>query len=248
MRMTAIALGIAASALSTLAQAGEEVPEALETLSFNGQEVTPSSVEPAPVDGWFAVALRSGERFYTDAEGRYMMVGSMFENTEHGLVNLSERTERKTRREALAEVPEESRLAYPAADEKHTITVFTDPTCPYCQQLHGEIAELNAQGVTVEYIPFPRGGLGTGAAHQLAGVWCSDDRQQAMTATFQGGQPEPGDEADLAACEAAVERGFMLGQRFGVRGTPAIVLPSGELGQGYVPAGQLVQSINQSTQ
>jgi thiol:disulfide interchange protein DsbC len=39
----------------------------------------------------------------------------------------------------------------------------------------------------------------------------------------------------------------MLGQQFGVQGTPSIVLPDGEMGEGYVPARQLIQAVGRSS-
>jgi thiol:disulfide interchange protein DsbC len=43
-------------------------------------------------------------------------------------------------------------------------------------------------------------------------------------------------------CEAAdvVERGYRLGQEFGVQGTPAIVLADGRLLPGYRPASEIL--------
>lgn len=54
---------------------------------------------------------------------------------------------------------------------------------------------------------------------------------------FQGGQLENDPSSD---CVAAVENGYQLGQRW-VHGTPIIVTPNGEVGGGYVPAGQLIE-------
>ncbi|WP_280951032.1 thioredoxin fold domain-containing protein [Salinicola sp. RZ23] len=45
-------------------------------------------------------------------------------------------------------------------------------------------------------------------------------------------------------CQTAVDDGLQLGQRFGVKGTPTIVLPDGEMGEGYVPADQLIQAVS----
>lgn len=61
-----------------------------------------------------------------------------------------------------------------------------------------------------------------------------------MTAAFRGQTLEA---TPTPSCQSAVDDGYRLGQRFGVQGTPTIVLPSGEMGEGYVPAQQLIQAI-----
>ncbi len=38
----------------------------------------------------------------------------------------------------------------------------------------------------------------------------------------------------------AVDAGYQLGQRLGIRGTPAIVLPDGSIQSGYMPAAKLL--------
>ena len=49
-------------------------------------------------------------------------------------------------------------IVYKAANEKYVITVFTDISCPYCQNCI-KVPELNKQGVTVRYLAFPRNGV-----------------------------------------------------------------------------------------
>ena len=72
-------------------------------------------------------------------------------------------------------------------------------------------------------------------------VWCSPDRRTAMDIAkgVSSGDLESGDckEAD------AVKAGYELGIRLGVNGTPAIVMPDGQLQPGYLPADRLIAAL-----
>ena len=101
--------------------------------------------------------------------------------------------------------------------------------------------QLQAAGVRVNYIAFPRGGSQGPGYKDLRSVWCAADPIEAMDIAkgARSGQVEPRD------CEAgqAVDRGHVLGQQVGVTGTPAIVLPDGRIRPGYVPAKRLLTDL-----
>lgn len=247
---TALILAAAALAMlvsaSTFAASGNGVPEGLEDLTINGQAVTPESVRRTDLEGpIYEVRLRNGDTFYSDAQGRHMVVGTLYDNSPEGLVNVTEQNDRQERLEQLKTIPEGGTVDYPVQGEEiGEIAVFTDTTCPYCQKLHQEIDQLTAAGIAVRYIPYPRAGGHSPAARQLAQVLCSDSAQDAMTIAFIGGAL---DATPSQSCQDAVGDGYRLGQRFGVQGTPTIVLPNGEMGEGYVPAQQLIQALTRTS-
>ncbi len=61
-------------------------------------------------------------------------------------------------------------------------------------------------------------------------VWCSADRGKALTRAKRG-EPIP----TPKHCATPIARQYELGKEMGVRGTPAIVLASGEMLPGYLP-------------
>lgn len=230
--------------LATLQAA--EIPEAVQSLELGGQPANPTAIEPAPMDGWYEVRLRTGETLYTDDEANYLLVGDLFENGDDQVKNLSSQRRRAQRQASLAELDEDVYVTYPAdGEEKGEITVFTDISCAYCQQLHQDMSRLNAAGITVHYLPFPRQGLSTPVAQRMASIWCSKTPRQALNEAFNGQTAPVGDEAQV--CRSQLEQGYSLAQQFGVRGTPATVLPNGELGEGYRPVDQLVQATDHAS-
>ena len=80
---------------------------------------------------------------------------------------------------------------------------------------------------------FPRAGIGSRSFEKAVTVWCSDDKQAAMTNAKAGQEMEP------IQCENPVAEQYQLGMAMGVSGTPALLTPDGQLIPGYVPPAQL---------
>ncbi len=110
---------------------------------------------------------------------------------------------------------------FAAPNAKYTISVFTDIECGYCRKLHQDIAELNRNGISVEYLAFPRMGLGSKDYTDMISVWCAADRRQALTNAKRGGS------VPAKNCTNPVAMQYALGQQLGVNGTPAIFAPDG---------------------
>lgn len=107
----------------------------------------------------------------------------------------------------------------------------------YCRKLHQEVPELNALGIQVDYMAYPRAGMGSKSWDKAVSAWCADDRKQAMTDAKQGKTiPDKN-------CDNPVEAQYRLGQRLGVTGTPAILLENGEIIRGYMPADALAKGL-----
>lgn len=224
-----------ASVLPVAAHADATADQLRESLQVNGQPMPVEEVDTTPMDGIYHVRLESGESFYSNADGSHFLVGDLFENTSTGLVNLTEQAKNQERVAALAAIPESERVVYRGVDEpKATVVVFTDPTCPYCERLHEAVPELNERGIAVHYLAFPRAGMNSDAATSMQQAWCSDNRSEAMTRAQQRqALTGPSD------CDNPVAEQYNLGMALGVQGTPAIILPDGQLVPGYVPPERL---------
>lgn len=192
--------------------------------------------EETPVDG--ILGIRAGSRyFHVDSSGRYLFTGDLVDLISGE--NLSQTRYAAIRRDLMAEFPDADKVTFPASgDELAAIDVFTDTTCPYCRRLHQEVPELQAAGVTVRYLPFPRGGNRGAGYDQLRSVWCAGDRASEMNTAKSGPDYRPAN-TDCPAANA-VTVGYRLGVEAGVTGTPAIVLDDGTLLPGYMPASDLL--------
>jgi len=196
----------------------------------------PDSVTKSPLPGVFQV-LYGTEVVYVSADGKYFIAGDLI-NTETR-ENVSEVAQRTVRNDIIAKKAK-SPIVFKAKDEKHVLKVFTDIDCPYCAKLHREVPKLNDMGVTVEYLMFPRAGIGSKSYDKAVSVWCAGDNAAQKTAMTTAKERKPIDEKK---CENPVEAQYKLGQEIGVTGTPALVTTSGRLIPGYMPADRLAKML-----
>lgn len=189
----------------------------------------------SPVKGVFQVSL-DADTVYVSEDGRYAFVGSLID-LKAGR-NLSAERQKAIARGLLDAFGDHNKVIFKArGQEKAAIDVFTDTSCPFCRKLHLEVPKLQEAGISVRYIPYPRGGAKGPGYQGLRKVWCADDPVKAMDQAKR----KKGN-ADNADCNRAVlvDKGFALGQKLGIQGTPTIYLPDGGKIGGYVPAGELL--------
>lgn len=194
---------------------------------------------PTPLEGIYETQF--GPNFgYLSQDGRYIIVGNLID-LESGQ-NLTNIAKGKTALAAINNFALEDKTVFPATgEEKAVLNIFTDTSCPYCQKLHAEVSNLQAAGISVHYLPYPRGGSQGPGYQTLKQVWCANDRSRAMNVAkgLEQGDLPAGDcaNADL------VDKGYALGNRAGVTGTPALYKSNGEIIQGYVPYQQLIPQV-----
>lgn len=197
------------------------------------------SIRPAPMSGMWEL-VSGGDVAYFTADGVYMIQGTLFNVQDRR--NISEEALTVGRAQALASISKAALIVYPAKGKaKHTITVFTDPSCPFCQRLHAEIPVLNEMGVTVQYAPYARSGNGTLTNRQMQEVLCADDPKSSME-SFMG---SPNKNSSGADCKGAQELVLVskVANQVGLKGTPHIVTDAGKAMSGYMPAKELLSAL-----
>jgi thiol:disulfide interchange protein DsbC len=211
-------------------------PMAVEPIkeSFAKLGVTVKSIQDSPVAGLKTVLTDKGV-LYASQDGKYLMQGNLIDLENR--VNVTDQALSGVRKDGIAQY-QDSMIVYKAENEKHQITVFTDITCGYCRKLHRELEDYLAQGITVKYLAYPRGGIGSGGYEDLMNVWCAKDAAQALTDAKAGQKV-----AKVESCSAPVAEHYQLGQSFGLSGTPAIILEDGTLIPGYQPADALAKML-----
>lgn len=185
----------------------------------------------------FHEAVVGGRLVYVSDDGRYVIAGSVWDTQEKR--NITDTRYAEIRKTALARVPVDKRIVFPAKKEKHVVTVFTDIDCGYCRQLHQQIAEYNNRGITIQYLFFPRAGKGSEAWKKAEAVWCAADHRAALT------KAKKGEELEMKQCSNPVESDYQLGMDIGVSGTPAIIAADGTQIGGYVPPDQMAVQLDQ---
>jgi thiol:disulfide interchange protein DsbC len=201
--------------------------------------IEPGDIVASPVDGWYMVQKGSIVA-YVSGDGRYLLQGDLID-LDRG-VNLTELSRNDARRALMASLNDEDSILFSPAEVKHSVTVFTDIDCTYCRKLHSEIDQYMDQGIAVRYVLYPRNGKRSRAWTTSENVWCSKDRNNALTAA------KLDREFETSSCDASmIARHYQLGQEIGLTGTPAIVTEDGTLIGGYVPAGALSTRLDQAS-
>lgn len=198
-------------------------------------DIKPESIRPSPVPGLYEVSSGT-EVGYVSEDGRFYIDGDVFDMETRA--NVTEERRTGARVALLKGVKDSDAIVFAPKDVKYTINVFTDVDCTYCRKLHAEIGELNRLGVKVRYLMFPRGGPGTQAWKEAEAVWCSPDRNDALT------RAKRGEHIAAKACKSPVGDQYRLGSEMGVRATPAIITEQGDLIAGYMPAPRMVERLN----
>ena len=193
----------------------------------------------SPVKGIFMTRFGSNYGYLTE-DGRYLFIGNLIDLQQGE--NLTDISRRRTAIDEINGIAADDKIIFPAIGaEKAVLNVFTDTSCPYCKQLHSEISFLQQAGISVHYLPYPRGGRQGPGYQVLRQVWCAEDRAKALTIAkdLDSGELPPGD----CASAAFVDAGYALGNRIGVTGTPSLYKSNGENIQGYVPYKELIQKV-----
>ena len=215
--------------LSVAAQAGED--EVRRAVMAMQPQAKIESIAPAASPGFYEVVTQ-GQLVYVSADGKHLMAGDLWQVEDR--VNLSARRKDGIRHDAIAAVGKEQRIEFAAERPRHHVTIFTDFDCGYCQRLHHDIAQYNARGISVEYLLYPRGGLGSASFDKAVAVWCAVDRKQAFTLAKSGTAPSP------ASCANKIADNYALVERIGgIIGTPAVIDDSGAM-TGYQSPDQML--------
>lgn len=217
------------AAVLAAAPAWAQSPQEELAAKFPG--VQARDIRPSPVEGLWEVAVGT-QIVYLTEDGRYLFRGNL-QDLSTGQ-NLTELRQATMRSDLMAGLDEGEMIIFGPKQAKHTITVFTDIDCGYCRKLHQEIGVFNELGIRVRYVFYPRSGPGTESWAKAEAVWCSPDRNAAMTRAKRGETVE----AEPCGTTPVADQ-YKLGNEVGVRGTPAIVTDTGEMLPGYVPAGRL---------
>ena len=177
-----------------------------------------SAINPSPIAGFKEVVV-DGRVMYVSADGKYLLQGSLINlNTR---TNLTEASEAVLRRDVLAKVPDSRKIIFAPANPKYRVTVFTDIDCGFCRKMHNQVNEYNKLGIAIDYLFFPRDGIGSESFQKAINVWCAPDRKLAMTSAKNGKTLPDKD------CANSVAQDYALGRKAGVDGTPAVFAADG---------------------
>ena len=188
------------------------------------------SIEASPMENVYLVTT-GAQTLYVYSKDDFIMVGDVYDTAR--MVNIGEERKSQQMARALESIPK-SEMILMSEDLERYVVVFTDTDCGYCQRFHQTVPELEARGMQVRYLMFPRAGIGSASYNEMVSVWCAEDPARAMTIAKSGGVVDP------AECDNPVADQYQLGQKLGVRGTPTLILDNGKVIPGFLTPDQLM--------
>lgn len=233
-----LSLSLGASLCFAAAPEPQSAPDPRIALAASIPGTRVEDLRQTPIAGIYELT-RGVDIAYVTADGKYAISGDLIDLAKND--NLTETRRRDARAKMIGAIPESEMVVFGPRDPKYTVTVFTDVDCAYCRQLHSQIAMYNQLGIRVRYLFYPRSGPNTESWTKAEEVWCSRNRNEALTLAKRGVALQ------VKPCpNNPVARHYALGKDFDLRGTPAIVTSDGELLAGYLPPLALAQHLKES--
>jgi len=205
-----------------------------QALTKSMPSVKVGSVKPSEISGLYEVTV-GGNIFYVSDDGKYLVQGHLVDVAAR--VDLTEEKLSGVRKQTIEKLGLDKMIVFKPKVSKYTVSIFTDIDCGYCRKLHSEIDQYMAEGITIQYLFFPRAGKGSDSYHKAVSVWCADDRKAALTAAKKGDTPP------AKTCANPIDEHMQLAEDFEVKGTPMMVTEKGNIFPGYLPAKQLAEAL-----
>lgn len=232
-------LPLMGGASGVLADAAADIKQLNETIEKQLPQLKGAEIRETPIAGLYEV-LSDNRLLYLSPDANFMVNGDIIDLEKQA--NVSRDRRNGLGMAAINDMPDSKLVVFKGKDSEkpRSITVFTDTSCPYCSKLHADVEALNAAGITVRYMLYPRAGMGSPAAKTLESVFCADDPLKAMTMAKARQEIEP------KTCDHPIEEHMSVANLIGLRGTPLIFLDNGQRLDGYVPSKQLIEMLENS--
>lgn len=195
-------------------------------------------INKTPVPGLFEVRVNGTDIFYTDAEGNYLVQGSLIDTKLRR--NLTEERVEKLTAIDYSTLPMKDAFTIVRGNGKRQLAVFEDPNCGYCKRFERDLAGI--KDVTVHMFLYPI--LSPDSTKKSEAIWCSKDKGKAWQDWMvRDVQPAP----TAAGCDtAAISRNVEFGKRFKITGTPTLVFADGSRVPGAINVQQIEKMLSEA--
>ena len=143
----------------------------------------PDSISATAIPGLLEIIYET-DIFYLTEDGKHLFQGDIYSLDSQ--TNLTEAKRAVGRVKVIDAIDPATMIVFKPAKTRHVVTVFTDIDCGYCRKLHSEIDSYLSRGIEIRYLAFPRTGINTPSYFKAVTVWCSEDRQKALTIAKSG--------------------------------------------------------------
>ncbi|MEZ5645766.1 MAG: DsbC family protein [Burkholderiaceae bacterium] len=190
-------------------------------------------ISKTPMDGLYEVRVNQTDIFYTDAQGNYLIQGSLIDTRAR--VDLTEQRLEKLTAIAFKDLPFKDAFTIVRGNGKRQMALFSDPNCGFCKRFERDLAKIN--DVTVHVFLYPI--LGQDSVNKARNIWCAKDKGKTYADWMMNSVAPPAVTCDTAA----VERNVALGRQLRINGTPASFFVDGSRVPGAVGGAQIERKL-----
>ena len=186
-------------------------------------------ISRAPMAGLFEVRVGGTEIFYTDADGNFLIQGSLIDTRLRR--NLTEERIEKLTAIDFDTLPFKDAFTIVRGNGKRKLAVFEDPNCGYCKRFERDLQAVN--NVTIHMFLYPI--LGPSSTERSKNIWCARDKAKAWQDWMVRDT-----EVGAANCDtAALTRNVELGKKYKITGTPTLLFADGSRVPGAISSAQV---------
>jgi thiol:disulfide interchange protein DsbC len=186
-------------------------------------------VSKTPMNGLFEVRVNGADIFYTDAEGNFLIQGSVFDTKARS--NLTEIRTNKLSAIDFAALPLKDAFTIVRGNGKRKIAVFEDPNCGYCKRFERDMQKIDNATFYMFLYPI----LGADSVTKSNHLWCAKDKAKA----WQDFMVRDAAISSASCDTAAVARNVEFGKKHKITGTPTLFFADGTRVPGAIDAQQV---------
>ena len=217
-----LAIGLSSLSVASVETVKAKLAQQYPNVKINDLKITEMS-------GLYSGTL-DNQIVYVNEDAQHIFVGSMIRLKDQH--NLTKDLTLQQNMVDFKKLPLNDAVKTVRGNGKRQLAIFSDPNCPYCKTLEGNLAQLN--DVTIYTFIYP---IKTQSIIPSKQIWCSANKEFAWKNLLQKGI-KPTAAAD---CATPIERNLELGKRLGLNGTPAIIFSNGYKVMGAYPAEKIQQ-------
>jgi thiol:disulfide interchange protein DsbC len=193
-------------------------------------------ISKTPMPGLFEVRFNGTDLFYTDAQGNFLLQGSLIDTRSR--VDLTEQRVNKLTAIAYSDLPVKDAFTIVRGNGKRKMAVFEDPNCGYCKRFERDLAKID--NVTVHLFLYPI--LGADSLEKSRNIWCAKDKTKA----WNDWMLEDITPAEAKCDTAALQRNVEFGRKARITGTPTIIFADGSRVPGAIPADRIEKFLTEA--
>lgn len=213
--------------------------EAAEIFKPIGGEV--QAVEHAEVPGLWRIEVNAKGKtipLYLDYSKSFMIAGDVIRLKDRK--NITDQRFQELNPVQTSSIPLDDALLLGKKDAITKVLVFTDPHCPYCSKLHIEMQAAVEKrpdiAFLIKLLPYKKT-----SKIPTQTILCNKSLAM-LEEAFAGKQlPPPICEIDQG------EQNILLARELGIRSTPTLLLPNGQIAPGYKKMDDLLKLIDETT-